>query len=358
MHRKIIHCDCDCFFAAIEIRDDPSLRGLPVAVGGEAGKRGVIATCNYEARKYGIHSAMASASARRLCPDLIIIPPSKDKYSEASKQIHAIFRDYTDLIEPLSLDEAYLDVSRSEACQGSATLIAREIRQRVRNELKITLSAGVAPNKFLAKIASDWNKPDGQFVITPDQIGDFVANLPVRKIHGVGKVTAEKMQRIGIDTCRDLQALSKAELTREFGSFGERLYQLSRGQDDRPVVTRHPRKSISVEHTYDHDLPGIEHCLAELPRLQDKLRRRIAATKQEVNIAKLFVKLKFNDFISTTVEQSAQDLDMHLFQQLCLTGFTRGKKPVRLLGVGIRVREALDFYQLPLQLEEQRAGRS
>lgn len=358
MYRKIIHCDCDCFFAAIEIRDDPSLRGLPVAVGGEVGKRGVIATCNYEARKYGVHSAMASASAKRLCPDLIIIPPSKDKYGEASKQIHAIFRDYTSLIEPLSLDEAFLDVTHAEACQGSATLIAREIRERVRKELKITLSAGVAPNKFLAKIASDWNKPDGQFVITPDRIEAFVETLPVRKIYGVGKVTAEKMQRIGINTCKDLQALSKTELGQEFGSFGERLYQLCRGQDDRPVVTSHPRKSISVEYTYDHDLPSLEHCLAELPRLQDKLRKRIASAKQDIAIAKLFVKLKFNDFISTTVEQSAQELDMHLFEQLCLTGFSRGNKPVRLLGLGIRVRQALDFYQLPLQLEEQPGGRT
>jgi DNA polymerase-4 len=352
MTRKIIHCDCDCFFAAIEIRDDPSLRGMPVAVGGEPGKRGVISTCNYEARKFGIHSAMASVTAKRMCPDLIIIPPSKDKYNAASKQIHAIFRDYTLLIEPLSLDEAFLDVSQSEQCKGSATLMAHEIRQRVRDELDITLSAGIAPNKFLAKIASDWNKPDGQFVVTPDQVKNFVAGLPVRKIFGVGKVMAEKMQRIGINTCKDLQAFSKSEISQEFGSFGERLYLLSRGQDDRPVVSSHPRKSISVEHTYDQDLPSLEHCLAELPDLHEKLLRRMHAQKQDINIVKLFVKLKFNDFISTTVEQSAQELDMHLFQQLCQTGFSRGDKPVRLLGLGIRLREALNFYQLSLDLDQ------
>jgi DNA polymerase-4 len=352
MTRKIIHCDCDCFFAAIEIRDDPSLRGMPVAVGGEPGKRGVIATCNYEARKFGIHSAMASVTAKRMCPDLIIIPPSKNKYNAASKQIHAIFRDYTLLIEPLSLDEAFLDVSQSEQCKGSATLMAHEIRQRVRDELDITLSAGIAPNKFLAKIASDWNKPDGQFVVTPDQVKNFVAGLPVRKIFGVGKVMAEKMQRIGINTCKDLQAFSKSEISQEFGSFGERLYLLSRGQDDRPVVSSHPRKSISVEHTYDQDLPSLEHCLAELPDLHEKLLRRMHAQKQDINIVKLFVKLKFNDFISTTVEQSAQELDMHLFQQLCQTGFSRGDKPVRLLGLGIRLREALNFYQLSLDLDQ------
>jgi DNA polymerase-4 len=352
MTRKIIHCDCDCFFAAIEIRDDPSLRGMPVAVGGEPGKRGVISTCNYEARKFGIHSAMASVTAKRMCPDLIIIPPSKDKYNAASKQIHAIFRDYTLLIEPLSLDEAFLDVSQSEQCKGSATLMAHEIRQRVRDELDITLSAGIAPNKFLAKIASDWNKPDGQFVVTPDQVKNFVAGLPVRKIFGVGKVMAEKMQRIGINTCKDLQGFSKSEISQEFGSFGERLYLLSRGQDDRPVVSSHPRKSISVEHTYDQDLPSLEHCLAELPDLHEKLLRRMHAQKQDINIVKLFVKLKFNDFISTTVEQSAQELDMHLFQQLCQTGFSRGDKPVRLLGLGIRLREALNFYQLSLDLDQ------
>ncbi|MAY03646.1 MAG: DNA polymerase IV [Gammaproteobacteria bacterium] len=353
MTRKIIHCDCDCFFAAIEIRDDPSLRGLPVAVGGDPGKRGVIATCNYEARKYGVHSAMASATARRQCPDLIIIPPSKDKYREASKQMHAIFRDYTSLIEPLSLDEAFLDVSHSESCQGSATLIAREIRQRVRNEMQITLSAGIAPNKFLAKIASDWNKPDGQHVVTPDQVDEFISGLPVRKIYGVGKVTAEKMQRLGIERCADLQALSKSELVQDFGSFGERLYQLCRGIDERPVVSSHPRKSVSVEQTYEKDLPSVEHCLAELPLLCEKLQERINRVSEEISIAKLFVKLKFNDFIATTVEQTAQEMDMYLLQQLCETGFRRGNKPVRLLGIGIRVREALDFYQLSLEFDEQ-----
>tara|TARA_R110000824_G_scaffold7892_3_gene35770 strand:- start:129682 stop:130758 length:1077 start_codon:yes stop_codon:yes gene_type:complete len=352
MNRKIIHCDCDCFFAAIEIRDDPALRGLPVAVGGDAGKRGVIATCNYEARRYGIHSAMASATARRLCPDLIIIPPSKDKYSDASKQLHKIFREYTSIIEPLSLDEAFLDVSESEACQGSATLIAQAIRQRVKDELQITLSAGIAPNKFLAKVASDWNKPDGQYVVTPDKIDDFVRLLPVKKIFGVGKVTAEKMYRLGIETCRDLQQQSQSELLEHFGSFGERLYTLCRGIDERPVVTEYARKSISVEHTYDEDIPDLQRCLNELPVLMDKLEQRIHRSSRQVSIAKLFVKLKFSDFISTTVEQVAEDMDMKIFQQLCRTGFERGSKPVRLLGVGIRLRQALNFYQLPLNFEK------
>ncbi len=352
MNRKIIHCDCDCFFAAIEIRDDPALEGLPVAVGGDPGKRGVVATCNYEARKFGVHSAMASARARRLCPDLIIIPPSKNKYSEASKQMHNIFKDYTSLIEPLSLDEAFLDVSDCDKCKGSATLIAAEIRQRVREEMKITLSAGIAPNKFLAKVASDWNKPDGQYVITPDKVSDFVVALNVRKIFGVGKVTAEKMQNLGIDTCQDLQTYSQTELLTLFGSFGERLYSLSRGIDERPVVTEHPRKSISVELTYNKDLPTLKHCIAELPDLLDKLEQRIHRSNRQVSIGKLFVKLKFTDFITTTVEQISQELDLQQFQQLCQTGYERGNKPVRLLGLGIRLREALNFYQLPLNFED------
>ena len=351
MNRKIIHCDCDCFFAAIEIRDDPALEGLPVAVGGDPSKRGVIATCNYEARKYGIHSAMASATARRLCPDLIIIPPSKNKYSEASKQMHNIFKDYTSLIEPLSLDEAFLDVSNSLKCHGSATLIAAEIRQRIREEMHITLSAGIAPNKFLAKVASDWNKPDGQYVITPNTVSDFVTQLDVRKIYGVGKVTSEKMRNLGIETCQDLQAYSQTELITLFGSFGERLYSLSRGIDERPVVTEHPRKSISVETTYNKDLPSLKHCIAEIPDLLDKLEQRIHRSNRQVSISKLFVKLKFTDFISTTVEQVGQELDLQLFKQLCQTGYERGNKAVRLLGVGIRLREPLNFYQLPLNFE-------
>ncbi len=352
MSRKIIHCDCDCFFAAIEIRDDPALEGLPVAVGGDASRRGVIATCNYEARKYGVHSAMPSSTARRLCPDLIIIPPSKDKYTETSKRMHKIFQDYTPDIEPLSLDEAFLDVSNTEACQGSATLIAREIRERMHNEIGITLSAGIAPNKFLAKVASDWNKPNGQYVITPSQVDDFVKTLAVHKIHGVGKVTTEKMHRLGIESCKDLQTFSQSELVEHFGSFGDRLFNLCRGIDDRPVVSRQARKSISVENTYEADLPSLEHCLTELPLLIEKLEKRIYRSSQEVSIGKLFVKLKFNDFISTTVEQAAQEVDIKVLQELCKTGFERGNRPVRLLGVGIRLREALNFYQLPLDFEK------
>ena len=349
MTRKIIHCDCDCFFAAIEIRDDPALAGLPVAVGGSEKRRGVIATCNYEARKYGVHSAMASATAKRKCRDLIIIPGNMEKYRQASQQMHAIFRDYTDRIEPLSLDEAFLDVSDTRKCRGSATLIAREIRDRVRAEIRITLSAGIAPNKFLAKIASNWNKPDGQFVITPDEVESFMPSLPVRKLYGVGKVTARKMELLGIETCGDLQNFPKTDLIDMFGSFGDTLYTLCRGIDERPVQTESRRKSISVEHTFAEDLPSLDNCLSTLPELMDELQRRIDKSRKKVTIGKQFVKIKFNDFVSTTVEQTGNTLDIDTFRTLCKTGFERGNKPVRLLGLGVRMKEAPLYTQLELR---------
>jgi DNA polymerase-4 len=346
MTRKIIHADCDCFFAAIEIRDDPALAGHPVAVGGSEDRRGVIATCNYEARQYGVHSAMASSTAKRKCRDLIIIPGNMEKYREASKQMHVIFSDYSEHIQPLSLDEAFLDVSDTKKCKGSGTLIAREIRDRVRKEIGITLSAGIAPNKFLAKIASDWNKPDGQFVITPDDVDEFVQTLPIRKLYGVGKVTARKMESYGIETCGDMQAYKKTELIEMFGSFGETLYTLCRGIDERPVQTEGRRKSISVEHTFPEDLPSLDTCISTLPTLLEKLEERIHKSKKKVTIGKQFVKIKFNDFVSTTVEQSANSLDLNGFKRLCQTGYERGNKPVRLLGLGVRMKEAPLYSQL------------
>jgi DNA polymerase-4 len=352
MTAKFIHCDCDCFFAAIEIRDDPALKGLPVAVGGDASRRGVIATCNYEARKYGVHSAMASATARRLCRDLIIIPGNMDKYRIAARQIFAIYREYTELVEPLSLDEAYLDVTDSTACRGSATLMAREIRDRVRREVGITLSAGIAPNKFLAKVASDWNKPDGQFVITPDMIAGFVVKLPVRKIHGVGKVTARRMQLMGVDTCGDLQQYTLPELLEHFGSFGERLYHLCRGHDDRRIQVSSERKSISVEQTYAEDLRTEQQCLDALPELLEQLGTRISRSRVDPMSGKQFIKIKFNDFVSTTVEHTAGGIDIEGYRRLCKTGFARGNKPVRLLGLGIRLRGNDRFLQMELPLEK------
>lgn len=337
--RKIIHVDCDCFYAAIEMRDDPSLAGKPLAVGGAADRRGVIATCNYEARAYGVRSAMASGHALKLCPDLLIVKPRMDAYKAVSREIQAIFREYTELIEPLSLDEAYLDVSDSPHFAGSATRIAQDIRRRVSQELHITVSAGVAPNKFLAKIASDWKKPNGLFVITPDQVEAFVAVLPVSKLHGVGKVTADKLARRGIRTCADLREWQKLSLAKEFGSFGERLWGLARGIDERPVQTDSRRQSVSVETTYDQDLPDLPACLAQLPQLLDELARRMTRLDASYRPDKPFVKIKFHDFTQTTLEQSGAGRDLDSYKLLLSAAFTRGNKPVRLLGVGVRLHD-------------------
>ncbi len=337
--RKIIHVDCDCFYAAIEMRDDPSLAGKPLAVGGAADRRGVIATCNYEARAYGVRSAMASGHALKLCPDLLIVKPRMDAYKAVSREIQAIFREYTELIEPLSLDEAYLDVSDSPHFAGSATRIAQDIRRRVSQELHITVSAGVAPNKFLAKIASDWKKPNGLFVITPDQVEAFVAVLPVSKLHGVGKVTADKLARRGIRTCADLREWQKLSLAKEFGSFGERLWGLARGIDERPVQTDSRRQSVSVETTYDQDLPDLPACLAQLPQLLDELARRMARLDASYRPDKPFVKIKFHDFTQTTLEQAGAGRDLDSYKLLLSAAFTRGNKPVRLLGVGARLHD-------------------
>jgi DNA polymerase-4 len=346
--RKIIHCDCDCFYAAVEMRDDPSLRDKPVAVGGRPDQRGVIATCNYAARPFGVRSAMATARALQLCPDLVVLPPAMEKYRTASKQVLAIYRDYTELVEPLSLDEAYLDVTQSTHCQGSGTLIAQEIRQRIEQTVGITASAGIAPNKFVAKIASDWHKPNGQFVVRPHEIDAFVAALSVGKLFGVGKVTAAKLQKLGAYTCNDLRSWPLRDLQHHFGKFGERLYALCRGIDEREVSSSRERKSVSVEETYVKDVPDLGACLQRLPDLLAKLTERVKRAKAEDHAHKLFIKIRFADFRQTTVECVGDKLDHAQFQKLMETGFQRGSQPVRLLGVGIRLREGETKNQLGL----------
>jgi DNA polymerase-4 len=346
--RKIIHCDCDCFYAAVEMRDNPALRDLPVAVGGRADQRGVVATCNYEARRYGIHSAMATAQALKLCPDLVVLPPAMEKYRIASRQILAIYGDYTDLVEPLSLDEAYLDVSDSPHCKGSATLIAQEIRARIFATVGITASAGVAPNKFVAKIASDWNKPDGLFLVRPAEVDAFVAALPVKKLFGVGKVTAAKLNGLGVQTCADLRSWTMLELQHHFGSFGTRLHDLCRGIDHRDVSSSRERKSVSVEETYTPDVPDLKACLALLPELHENLQARIGRCGAQKNVAKLFVKLKFANFTQTTVECVGREPAIAQLEKLMETGFARGNQPVRLLGVGVRLGEAASIEQMRL----------
>ena len=336
--RKIIHCDCDCFYAAVEIRDDPSLQGKAIAVGGSSDRRGVLTTCSYEARAFGIHSAMPTAIALRLCPDLIVLPVNMEKYRVASQAVQAILKQFTEQIEPLSLDEAFLDVSGSNILQGSATRIAQEIRRLVSAQVGITISAGVAPNKFLAKIASDWQKPDGLTVIRPEQVDDFVARLPVNKIFGVGKVTAAKLQGLGVVSCADLQKLSLLELDQKFGRFGRRLFELSRGIDPRDVQSERTRKSLSVEHTLSDNLVGTDACLQYLPRLVEELRRRLQKHSATYQMNKVFVKLKFKDFTLTTAEAMTETIDDELLVSLLTKAFGRAQLPVRLIGVGVRFK--------------------
>ena len=353
--RKIIHVDADCFYASVERRERPDLAGLPLAVGGRSDRRGVIAAASYEARRFGVRSAMASARAVSLCPGLVIVSPRFDLYREVSAAMRDIFSDYTAGIEPLSLDEAYLDLSGSTLFDGSATLVAREIRARVRQELGITVSAGVAPNKFLAKVASDWDKPDGLFTIPPDAVDEFVTALPVDRINGVGKVTARKLHGMGISTCGDLQALPLTELVRRFGKYGRRLYDVARGHDDRPVQAHRLRKSISVERTFAEDIPDLPAMSEALDQVLAELQRRFARIDREYYPTKRFIKIKFRDFSQTTQEEVMPDsggnwLLSEPFQRLLHSAWNRGSKPVRLLGAGLRLRPLGDDggSQLPL----------
>lgn len=341
VQRKIIHIDCDCFYAAVEMRDDPSLRNVPLAVGGQEG-RGVVTTCNYRARAFGVRSAMPGGEARRLCPDLVTVPPDFPRYREASRQIMAIFRQLTDQVEPLSLDEAFLDVTDVDRFQGSATRMAEFIRGQVKDKVGITVSAGVAPNKFLAKIASDWRKPDGLFVITPDQIDDFVLPLPVEKLFGVGKVTAGRLHELGIQTCGDLQRLSQADLVNSFGRQGLRLYDMARGQDDRAVVITRAAKSVSVERTFSRDLPGKVACDAMLQSLTDELGQRLTRKQHPKPVHKLFVKIRYSDFSTHTLERIRDNVRQPApedYQPLLDELVTDPQRPVRLLGLGVRFRD-------------------
>jgi DNA polymerase-4 len=337
-NRKIIHIDMDCFFAAIEIRENPRLKGKPVAVGGQPGSRGVVATCSYEARQYGIHSAMPVAKAIKLCPHLICLPVRMSLYKQVSQDIQQIFQEYTDWIEPLSLDEAFLDVSESTHCNGSATLIAEDIRQRIYDSQYLTASAGVAENKFLAKIASDWNKPNGLTLVTPESVDEFIRNVPVSRIPGVGKVTVEKMALHNIKHCLDLQTYTEQELSAMFGKFGHRLFTLCRGIDDRPVETERVRKSLSVEDTFPVDLPSVDACLTKIPELFSELLKRLARAKQSQSLQTktLFIKMRFFDFSTTTLQMSGNHIAIESYIHLCKKVWARGEKPVRLLGLGIQ----------------------
>ena len=329
--RKIIHVDMDCFYAAIEMRDHPELAGQPLAVGGS--RRGVLTTCNYEAREFGCRSAMPAFKALQLCPDLVLLPVRFDVYRAESFRIREIFAQFTPQIEPLSLDEAYLDVSHLES---EATCIAAEVRARIFETTRLTASAGIAPNKFLAKVASDWRKPDGQFEVRAGDIAGFVENLPVEKIWGVGKRTAERIHRLGIETCGDLQQWSEIDLHRHFGKFGTDLYHLSRGIDDREVNPHRERKSVSNERTFRENLVDIESGLERLDELLEELGEDLVKHENRI-IREGFVKLKFEDFKITNAQQAMSQIDPPVFRQLLTEAWSRGKgKSVRLIGAGVR----------------------
>jgi DNA polymerase IV len=290
--RKIIHVDMDAFYASVEQRDDLQLRGKPVIVAWKS-NRSVVCAASYEARAHGVRSAMPAVRAQRLCPDGIFVPPDFPRYRAVSKNVHEIFKRHTDLIEPLSLDEAYLDVTGNKTGLPTATLVARMIREQIRQELNLTASAGVAPNKFLAKLASDWRKPDGLFVIQPEEVDAFLLPLPVGRLPGVGKVTEEKLAKLRIKSVSDLRSLDLSELDRLFGRFGVRLYELARGRDESPVVPDRPTQSISVEDTFEHDVK-LSETEPMIRRLAGKLW---SASRKEPRIGRTVVlKLKTSEF--------------------------------------------------------------
>lgn len=337
--KKIIHVDMDCFYAAIEIRDNPMLQDKPVAVGGLAEQRGVLCTCNYIARRYGVHSAMATATAQRLCPDLILLPVNMAKYREVSRRIQKVFTDYTELVEPLALDEAYLDVSSSTDYHGSATLIAKAIRERIWEEEHLTASAGVASNKFLAKIASGWQKPNGLFVIAPGEVEQFIKTLPVNKLFGVGKVTAEKLHHLNIQTCADLQKFSLAELSQQFGKLGQHLYEQCRGQDHRNVNPNRIRKSLSVETTFPHDISGYEICIPIINDLFQKLMRRIQDHAPNRNIKNQYIKIKLGNFKLFSAEIASNQVNLDCYVGLFKALYQEEMGTIRLIGLGVHFQD-------------------
>lgn len=341
----------DCFYAAVEMRDDPSLIGKPIAVGGGQ-TRSVVATCDYEARKFGVHSAMSGIRAQQLCPHIVFVRPNFDKYRAESRRIRGLMKKYTDLIEPLSLDEAYMDVTDCPLHNNSATLVARALKKDIYAETGLKSSAGVAPNKFLAKIASDWEKPDGLTVITPARVADFVRVLPLSRIPGVGRVTQAKLAKLGWHNCGDLQQRSLEELRQQLGKFGEVLHQRAFGRDERPVVTARLRKSLSVENTYHQDLESDERISKAITQLLFLLEERLNQAQEKKPIKGIFVKVKFADFTLTTKQASGMQLSAANLIQLCQEARQRHNKAVRLLGVGV------DFVSTAQEAVPSRSARS
>lgn len=337
--RKIIHVDMDAFYASVEQRDNPEYRGKPIAVGGRPeGRGGVVATASYEARKFGIRSAMPSKKALELCPDVIFVRPRFDAYKQASEKIREIFRRYTDLIEPLSLDEAYLDVTEDKLNIGSAIKIAQQIKAAIKDELQLTASAGVSINKFVAKIASDMNKPDGLTFIAPGAVEEFMERLPVEKFFGVGKVTADKMKGMGLHTGADLKKLAEEELVKYFGKPGRFYYRIVRGIDERSVEPHRETKSLAAEDTFPVDLTGIEEMNAELEKIATTVCNRLE--KYQLKGRTVTLKIKYSDFKiitrnhSFTEPVSILETILETAKKLLAATEPEGRK-IRLLGISI-----------------------
>lgn len=347
--KKFIHIDMDCFYAAVEMRDNPALTKLPIAIGGNS-RRGVLCTANYVARQFGVRAAMSNYQAKKLCPDLVMIPGRMDVYKNISKQIRAIFYRYTDLVEPLSLDEAYLDVTDCQACFGSATLIARQIRDEIFVQTQLTASAGIAPVKFIAKIASDLNKPNGQFVVEPSQVQPFLAQLALQKIPGVGKVTFEKLKVMGLLQGQDVIDRGESWMLHHLGQFGLELFRKCAGKHVGQVNPDRTRKSLSVEHTYEYDLTSYLLCEEKLSGLLIELQVRLEKQQLLNRIGKLSVKVKFSDFVSTTADFSCSALNLDIFKQLLFKAYSRGgQKGVRLLGIGVGLADEVVSTQLSFE---------
>lgn len=336
--RKIIHIDMDAFYASVEQRDNASYRGKPVAVGGSPEQRGVVAAASYEARKFGVHSAMPSRTAIQRCPQIIFVRPRFDVYREVSDQIHQIFHEYTDLVEPLSLDEAYLDVTTNKRGLPSATLIAREIKQRIFETTNLTASAGISINKFLAKTASAVRKPNGLFLIPPEQAESFVSELPVEDFYGIGAVTAEKMHKLGLRTGADLKRWSEIELVKTFGKMGSFYFHIVRARDDREVEPNRIRKSIGAEESFAHDLTEREQFINALEELAETVKRRL--DNAETGGRTLTLKVKYEDYKQvtrsrTTVETIDTVEDMMNIALELLDSTEVGSKRARLLGLAL-----------------------
>ncbi|KIA97815.1 MULTISPECIES: DNA polymerase IV [unclassified Flavobacterium] len=335
-YRKIIHIDMDAFYASVEQMDNPFLRGKPLAVGGSE-NRGVVSAASYEARKFGVRSAISGVLAKKYCPELIFVPPRFDRYKEISIKIHKIFHEYTDLVEPLSLDEAYLDVTVNKKGNPSASLLAQEIRQRIFNEVGITASAGISINKFVAKVASDYNKPNGQKTVNPDEVVPFLEELPIRKFYGVGKVTTEKMYQLGIFTGTDLKSKSLEFLEKHFGKSGTFYYHVVRGVHNSEVKADRITKSVAAEHTFDVNLSSEIFMLEQLERIATSLERRLK--KYKVSGKTVTLKIKYSDFTQQTRSKTLpyfiadKSLIMETVKELLYQ--ERMKDSVRLLGISL-----------------------